>query len=487
MSNFFNNLLGGGKDDDKKKKKPNNNPFANMTLPGQGPRKFSGAGQSLGGSGPGNLIHVELKNPGTLGLKVRSIYSYLCYVFVGWIWVVRFEMHLKYTLIHSFVHPFIYWNYPLAQIEKRPNGGGTSIVSMVVEGSQAADAGLQRGDILCYADSDGKSEIMYDDFLALANSGQRPVVFDVRRIEIKTGKKAGGSNTTTTNNSSKSKPQSADAFARKQAVIAAAEARDKAHKAKQKPISKSDKKLPVILSTADKRKQDLERERDVQLQKQEAPRSEQARMAMEAAKKGEADLANQLGYNPYETNKSTAGQARNATVAVQHGAVGSGGSSSNSGSGAPSSPQRIPTVAPPTDPTSAAVENDNHNNHESDAMILSEHPVFEEAYTAMVTTNSNEAVIKAFGIMRTLVKNATTKGQSVEDEEKAAKFRRVRLTNAKIKAAIVDLQGALEVMMSFGFQLTEEDGESYLVYPLGSTGPPFLPAALRQMERYEKS
>ena len=380
------------------------------------------------------------------------------------------------------------------QIEKRPNGGGTSIVSMVVEGSQAADAGLQRGDILCHADSNGTSEVMYDDFLALANSGQRPVVFDVRRIEIKTSKKAASSSN---NNNNKSKPQSADAFARKQAVIAAAEARDKAHKAKQKPVSKSDKKqqLPVILSTADKRKQDLERTRDAQLQKQEVPRSEQARRAMEAAKQAEADLANQLGYNPYETNKSTAGQARNATVAVQHGAVGSGNNTNNSSSGAPSS---LPTVAPPVDPTAPAIDNDHHHttHDESDAMILSQHPAFEEAYTAMVTTNtSNEAVVRAFGIMRTLVKNATTKGQqtssTVDDNDdqggSSAKFRRVRLNNAKIKAAIVDLQGALEVMMSFGFQLTEEDGESYLVFPLGSTGPPFLPAALRQMERYEKS
>jgi len=122
--------------------------------------------------------------------------------------------------------------------------------------------------------------------------------------------------------------------------------------------------------------------------------------------------------------------------------------------------------------------------------VLSQVPEFDEAYTTMVTSNSNEAVIKAFGIIRTLVKNATTKGQQQEndsEESDAAKFRRVRLANAKIKAAVVDVSGALELLMSFGFQLVEEDGESYLVFPLGSTGPDFLPAALRQMERYEKS
>jgi len=73
MSNFFDNLFGGG--DDKKKAGGGvspKNPFANMSLPGQ-QRKFQGTGQSLGGSTPGKLIHIELKNPGTLGLKVGFV------------------------------------------------------------------------------------------------------------------------------------------------------------------------------------------------------------------------------------------------------------------------------------------------------------------------------------------------------------------------------------------------------------------------------
>ena len=81
---FFNNLFQG---DDKKKgggnklggggdKRPSGggpkNPFANLGANLGGPKKFSGAGQSLGGTGPGKLIHVELKKPGTLGLRVRK-------------------------------------------------------------------------------------------------------------------------------------------------------------------------------------------------------------------------------------------------------------------------------------------------------------------------------------------------------------------------------------------------------------------------------
>lgn len=341
--------------------------------------------------------------------------------------------------------------------------------------------------------------------MAMAASEHRPLVFDVLRIQTKAAKNSAGAAgageaTSGISNKNMNRQQSADAYARQQAVIAAAEARDKAHKAKQRPLKAADKKkMPVILSNAEKRQQELERERDAQLKSQEVPRSEATRKAMEDAKASEAVLTSQLGYNPYEASKSTAGQARNATSTVQHGAVGSNATSGGRGGSRPSdraSPSSLPAVAPPREIASANDtdngNNDNTNNNiaEADTMVLSQVPEFDEAYTTMVTSNSNEAVIKAFGIIRTLVKNATTKGQQQEndsEESDAAKFRRVRLANAKIKAAVVDVSGALELLMSFGFQLVEEDGESYLVFPLGSTGPDFLPAALRQMERYEKS
>lgn len=89
-------------------------------------------------------------------------------------------------------------------------------------------------------------------------------------------------------------------------------------------------------------------------------------------------------------------------------------------------------------------------------------------------------------ISKTLITNATTKGQkSGGDEEAAAKFRRVRLANAKIKAAIVDVPGNVELMLSVGFQLfpDEETGEDLLVFPPAYPGPDWLPTALRKMER----
>jgi hypothetical protein len=301
---------------------------------------------------------------------------------------------------------------------------------MVVKGGQAEAAGIQRGDILCYAGSNGEEEIMYDQFLALAASDQRPLVFDVRRVESTVKKDA---------------DTSAESYSRKQAVIAAAEAREKAHKQKTKPIAKGKEsnllRKPTPLPTQ---------------QGSHEPMSEESKKAAEAAKADESVLAAQLGYNPYETARATAGQARNATVAITHGTI-----QNKEETPAPNK------AAPPP------------------ALLVDLGPEFEDAYTVLVTTNEEAVVKMSIGIMHTLIVNATTKGQDTTDD--AAKFRKVRLSNAKIKAAITEIHGALDVMLSVGFQLMEDDGESFLVYPPAEPGPDWLPDALDQMKRFEKS
>ena len=115
---FLDNIF---KDD--KKKPPN--PLGNMF----GQKKFQGAGQSLGGSKPGTVISIVLPEPGPLGVRV----------------------------------------------EKRSNSEKTAIVHEVVPGGQAEKAGMKRGDVLCFAGSNGQEEIMYDMFLDLAKSDQRPI------------------------------------------------------------------------------------------------------------------------------------------------------------------------------------------------------------------------------------------------------------------------------------------------------------------------
>lgn len=318
-------------------------------------------------------------------------------------------------------------------MEKRPNK--SAIVSLVVSGSQAEKAGIQRGDILCYANTNGEEEITYEEFLQLAASKERPLVFDVRRVQSKS---TGNSNT---------KDASADAYARKQAMIAAAEAREKAHKQKMKPIPKGKE-----TSFAKQRP-------DVPSSKQgsDTPLSEEAKRAAAQAKADEGAHAAQLGYNPYETSRATAGQARNATVAMTHGTI----ENKDDNAKAPNKPS-----APPSLPEAVS-------------------PEFEDAYTLLVTTNDETSVKSSITIMCKLIVNATTKGQ--DSTEDSAKFRKVRLSNAKIKAAITDVNGGLDLMQAVGFQLAEDEGETFLVYPPGESGPDWLPESLEQMQAFAKS
>ena len=381
--------------------KPSKNKLMNLLSAGSRP-SFSGQGQSLGGAKYGTVIPVQIDQPGPLGI----------------------------------------------QIEKQAHSE-TAIIARVVPQSQADQAGLKRGDILCFPGTQGSEEILYTQFLELAKSDQRPLCFEVRRVDTQTN---GAENHGAASGS-------ADAFARRQAVIAAAEARDKAHKAKSKPVSKKTSDgLPNLLSTAER--QQIEKERQERLQKMSSePMSEQSKAAREAAKQSEAELSNQLGYNPYETNRATAGQARNATTVSKHGTLSSAGPANATALQAPnpvSAPQEI--VAAEIDPT------------------------FDAAFETLVTANDQASAFNSLSIMKKLIVNATTKGQGTTDD--AAKFRKVRLGNPKIKAAIVDVEGAVDLMMSTGFQIAEQDGESVLQYT--GTAPSWLPGAIEKIEAYEK-
>merc|ERR1712070_85018 len=203
-------------------------------------------------------------------------------------------------------------------------------------------------------------------------------------------------------------------------------------------------------------------------------------------KRSEAKTAAELGYNPYEANYVTAGQARTATVATTHGNIQAQPRDSGSGGRAQSQPSSttIPVVRPPADPTSQS----SATASKLVPMANTAPPPdgsFLFAYETAVTMNEHEKVVASFSILRKLLVNATTKGQ--QPGEDSAKFRRVRLANAKIKAAIVDTEGAIDIMLSAGFHLAEEDGESVLVFPMGDNGPDWLPTALERMEKYEKS
>lgn len=251
-----------------------------------------------------------------------------------------------------------------------------------------------------------------------------------------------------------------------------------AHKQKTKPIRQ------VTRTT-------LEREKLQQQQQQQmaaaasannnvddmAPMSEESKRAAAAAKQGERQLAQQLGYNPYEPARATAGQARTATTTAQHGSINAEGAGGGAGAGQTTT---LPTVAPPAQPTTPAESNDDDYDGNGYSFPIEPSEEFSQALATMLSSSSQTIVASSCTIMSKLLINATTKGQAKGED--SAKFRRVRLENAKIKAALVDVPGAIEVMLATGFQLDEQDGESVLVFPANNTGPEWLPTALKQME-----
>eukprot|EP00978_Attheya_sp_CCMP212_P024881 scaffold78981_cov43-Attheya_sp.AAC.2 len=268
------------------------------------------------------------------------------------------------------------------------------------------------------------------------------------------------------------------ADARREAVIAAAEARDKKHRAKTKPTkssssSSASQQPPTLLSTAERRQVELERQQRAQQLKDQNAMSEEAQKAIQKAKADEAAHAASLGYNPYETNKMNAGQARTATTTMTHGSVGATDKSTTTPSSSSSSQAgtSLPAVAPPT----AVVQS------EEEMVPVSE--AFEEAFATLVTSNTDpETVASALNILQKLVKNASTK----QDD----KFKRIRLANPKIKAAVSDVHGAMELLLTVGFTLFEDDatGETILVYsPDQNDVPAWLPTALHQMQQYEQT
>lgn len=387
-----------------------------------GSKSFRGTGESLGGSQPGIILSVSLPDPGPLGIKV----------------------------------------------EKRKDSN-TAIVAQVVAGTQAAAADLRLGDIICKPGTGGTEEIKYNDFLAIAKLDRRPLIFDVRRIDPIQSVRGGWAGKNPSSSSS-----SADAYAKRQAVIAAAEARDKAHKKKTKPIPKR----AGGVGMGERVKIEAQREEIARRNAAEGigsdGLSEEARRAISAAKRGEAQHASELGYNPYQASKASAGQARTATTVAAHGELSAGAS----GSAAP--PAAVAagpgTATPPSAPTSATEEVSVDSKAVSGGFIA---PEFHEAFEAVVChTSDDRRSIQSLTIMRKIIVNATTK--------EGEKFRRVRLSNPKIKSAIVDTHGSLDLMMSVGFILNEndEDGETYLVLPPGEGGPSWLPDALKRMESY---
>lgn len=388
----------------KKKDSKAKNPFASKKV-------NYGGGTTLGGSKPGKLITVIISEPGSIGVKLEN------------------------------------------------TSKGNAIIGGVTPESQAEKANLRRGDVVCFTDSNGQEEILYSQFLSMCKSSQRPLVFDVRRVEGNANNNAGGI-------SGGGDRTRADDYAKRQAVIAAAEARDKSNKLKSKPIARfKGGKAVKELTDAERRKIEEQREelarKNALEMSDKGPQSEEARMAVLAAKGLEQDHMEQLGYNPYESSKATAGQAATATISMNHGTFDAG------------------KVVPSTGQTNVTEKKKGvkSGSNSNDTSPIPES--FDSAFTIVVTTNQEEKVKKSLRIMRKLIQNASS------DENK----RQVRITNPNkhIEAAIIDMNGALELMMSVGFMIieNEEEGETYLIYSAANEVSSWIGMATQKMEEYE--
>lgn len=304
----------------------------------------------------------------------------------------------------------------------------------------------------------------------MAKSTVRPMVFDVRRVEI--------------NVASNSNQGRADTYARKQAVIAAAEARDKKNKVQKKPIGKSRELTAEEREKIQKKRDENEKINAIYMTKE--PMSDEARKAVESAKMDEAKHVAKLGYNPYEAARSTGKQGAVATASAKHGSIdapeanmstskrsGTVGNTATGVSGSKTS-SSVPTKK------STTSENPHPN------LLTPIDPTFDVAFTTLVTTSESPAELtKSLRIMRKLINNAVTDGQT--DEKK--RLVRISNPNKHIQAAINEQDGAIELMLSTGFSIGEkdEDGETYLIYPVGDSGPSWLPDALERLEQYENS
>ena len=242
----------------------------------------------------------------------------------------------------------------------------------------------------------------------------------------------------------------AESYALRQAVAAAAEAR---HNARSKTIPKS---------TLMYRKEKL-MEKQRQNQQHEVNTSGKTRRAVTATKQAEKASVANLGFNPYETQHMTSGQSRTASVAASHGELDVSQTSTN-----------------------AYYTNIQQGTSRYGIAAQGLNPAFEDAFATLVTSHPDEtAILKSMTIMRKIIFNATTKGQQRNDEG-SSKYRQVRLSNPKVASAITNMPGALDLMMLVGFELSENegDGETYLVFSLGKRGPEWLNGALSKMEAY---
>ena len=328
------------------------------------------------------------------------------------------------------------------KVEKVGSTGGTKVVQ-VLPNSAAESAGVLRGDLICFSGSGGVAEIVFEHFQLLEQQF-------VQKIEEQ-------------ENSSSAPAAVLEFDLVRSAVIAAAAAREKIHKDRSKPIAVTAKNSSKLSSSANS---------TIEYALPPPSSSEESKAAARAAKQREKQTTSSLGYNPYEVVKSGSSLATSTTQNMSAKESVTSGNKSNQ-------------QASQTKVTEASLAND--QDQIQDQEIIDEEcknalSILVQMRLRCTSEDELKQVNQSLSTMQKIITNAITKGQS--EGSAGEKFRRVRLANGRIQKDILNIEGALDIMLVAGFHIVEEEetSESLLVFALGDTGPSWLSVLLKRMK-----
>jgi hypothetical protein len=97
-----------------------------------------------------------------------------------------------------------------------------------------------------------------------------------------------------------------------------------------------------------------------------------------------------------------------------------------------------------------------------------------------------EATLANVGSLETLeLLEKVTKNSAVQPAEE--KFRRLKLSNSKIRSLIVEIEGGLEAMAALGWQQVQEDGEEVLTLAKGAATMAQVRCILEAQQEFKKN
>ena len=303
-----------------------------------------------------------------------------------------------------------------------------------------------------------------------AKSGRRPLTLHVRKRHL---------NISSDGSPSSSLPPSLSVSEeiRRAAVVNAAQSRKKKSESESKVTSKV--KLGKLKSKGGGSSDEVASKPSTDTEKSE--QSEECKAAVSAVKRDEKKLAAKLGYDPYSSVKTTAGKAKIASERITHGDLidkSEGGSESAPCHQEVGAPQGVPRGASVAAPSSSSLLPLPPSPSPSSSSSVPYPP--REFLDALALLMSQGDAGDSLSLCTKLLKNACTKGQ----EEGMDKYLSVKCSNKRVEKAI-EVDGALQMLLSAGFAFTEADGETVLEFPRPMPNPWAL-QAVGMMEDHER-